>query len=265
MKKITILAILALLLLVTTLPTAAITWGEEEVEGIYPSVGIMVAFKGDEPVWRCSGVLNNGETYLTAGHCVGDGVTSVRVWFETDLNDIGYPDPDSGITGEPIPHPDYDMASPDPHDVGVVILDEFVDIEPETLPDPGLLSQLKKTGIFGGGNEEGVTFRSVGYGSTPTSWPTPVTEDFDYQRWVFESEFIALTKTKLLLSQRTYDGGDVWFGDSGGPVFFKQPDWATRKIVAVTGIGQTPALGNYRVDIPEILEWINDQISEAGD
>ena len=260
MKKLSILAILALLLLLTTLPAAAITWGELDANR-HPNVGIMVAYNSNgEPLWRCSGTLIAPRVLLTADHCVSEpeGVDAMLVWFETDLGTLGYPDGGgTSVEGDPWP-PDSDAVK-----VGLVILKEPVDIEPAEWPPPDLHSQLKEDGILVGGNEDVVAFRSLGYGSTFTSWPTPVTEDFDRLRWVFESEFIALTKTKLLLSQRTYDDGDVGFGDSGGPVFWVFEDDAGNEIetlVAVTGIGQGASLGNYRVDIPETLQWIQDQI-----
>ena len=73
-----------LVLLATTLPATAITGGELDGEG-HPNVGIMVAYIEGVREWRCSGTLIAPRVFLTVGHCVGDGATGARVWFDTDL------------------------------------------------------------------------------------------------------------------------------------------------------------------------------------
>jgi hypothetical protein len=264
MKRISILAILVLLLVLSVLPAAAITGGELDGEG-HPNVGLMIADIDGEPVWRCSGTLIAPRVFLTAGHCVGDGATSARVWFGSDLTENEeYPyGGETSIEGTPIPHPLYLWGGSDPHDVGVVILEEEItDIEPATLPIPDLLTQLKKNRILEGGYEEGVYFRSVGYGGTLESWPPPVIAYDLIRRWS-ESEYVALTKIHLHLSQKAvFDEGGSCFGDSGGPIFWVDPE-GNEIIVAVTSTGdaQCVATGlDYRVDVPEILEWIYAQI-----
>jgi V8-like Glu-specific endopeptidase len=263
MKRASILVILVLILLATTLPAAAITGGEPDREG-HPNVGIMVAYIDGVREWRCSGTLIAPKVFLTAGHCVGDGATEIRVWFDSDLTDNeDYPDGGpSAIEGTPVPHPDYLWGGSDPHDVGLVILDEAINIEPAKLPSPDLLAQLKKDRILEGGYEQGVFFRSVGYGGTLEKWPPPVLV-YDLIRRVSESEYVALTKVHLHLSQKAvFDESGSCFGDSGGPVFWMDPD-GNETIVAVTssGDGQCVATGlNYRVDIPDMLDWINGQI-----
>jgi V8-like Glu-specific endopeptidase len=265
MKRISILAIAAMFLLITALPAAAITGGELDGEG-HPNVGLMIADIDGEPQWRCSGTLIAPKVFLTAGHCVGDGATGSRVWFDTDLTDNEeYPyGGGTSIEGTPLPHPDYFWGSGDPHDVGLVILDEAVtDIEIATLPNPDLLAQLKEDRILEGGygNKDNVYFRSVGYGGTLESWPPPVLA-FDYIRRVAESEYVALTKTTLHLSQKAvFDESGSCFGDSGGPVFYID-EGKNEFIVAVTSSGdaQCVATGlNYRVDVADTLEWIYTQ------
>ena len=267
MKRISIVAILVLMLLLITLPASAITGGDLDEEG-HPNVGLMAAEIDGVYEWRCSGTLIAPRVFLTAGHCVGDGATAARVWFETDLTD-NEEYPYGGVTsieGAPVPHPLYLWGGDDPHDVGVVILADAIDIEPATLPDPDLLAQLKKDRILEGGYEEGVYFTSVGYGGTLASWPPPVLE-YIRIRQVSESEYVALTKVHLHLTQKAvFDESGSCFGDSGGPVFWDDPD-GNEIIVAVTssGDGQCVATGfNYRVDIPESLDWIEEQVAAAG-
>ena len=264
MKRISILVILILLLVVSALPAAAITGGELDGEN-HPNVGLMIAEIDGEPVWRCSGTLIAPRVFLTAGHCVGDGATAARVWFDSDLTDNEeYPyGGETSIEGKPVTHPDYLWAGGDPHDVGVVILEEEVTgIEPATLPVPDLLTQLKKDRILEGGYEDSVYLRSVGYGGTLASWPPPEIA-YDLIRRVSESEYVSLTQIHLHLSQKAvFDESGSCFGDSGGPIFYVDSE-GNEIIVAVTSTGdaQCVATGlDYRVDIPDILQWINDQI-----
>lgn len=263
MKAVSILAILILVLVVSVLPAAAITNGELDGEG-HPNVGLMIAEIDGEPAWRCSGTLIAPRVFLTAGHCTGDGATAARVWFESDLTENDeYPYGGStSYEGTPVPHPDYFWGDSDPHDVGVVILDDAVTgIEPAMLPEPDLLSQLKQDRVLEGGYEEGVFFRSVGYGGTLASWPPPELAYDRIRRWS-ESEYVALTKIHLHLSQKAvFDESGSCFGDSGGPIFWDDPE-GNEIIVAVTSTGdaQCVATGlDYRVDIPEILNWIYSQ------
>ncbi len=262
MKRTSILAMLVLILAVSALPAAAITGGELDGEG-HPNVGLMIAEIDGEPQWRCSGTLIAPRVFLTAGHCVGDGATAARVWFNTDLTEVeDYPG--GGSEGTPVPHPLYLWGDGDPHDVGLVILDEAVDIDWATLPGPALLTQLKKDRILRGGYQDGVYFRSVGYGGTLESWPPPVIA-YDRIRRVSESEYVSLTKVHLHLSQKAvFEESGSCFGDSGGPVFWEDPD-GNEVIVAVTSSGdaQCVATGlNYRVDIPDMLKWIYSQFPE---
>jgi hypothetical protein len=169
----------------------------------------------------------------------------------------------TAIEGKPIPHPNYSWGDSDPHDVGVVILDEEVTgIDFGTLPTNALLTELKLDRVLKGGygNEDkvGVMFRSVGYGGQLASWPPPVLV-YDKVRMSAESEYVALTKTHLHLSQKAvFDESGSCFGDSGGPVFYVD-DEGNETIVAVTSSGdaQCVATGlNYRVDVDEIREWV---------
>lgn len=265
MKRISVLAIVLIILLLTTLPAAAITNGEDDGE-VHPNVGLMAAFIDGEYQWRCSGTLVAPRVFLTAGHCVGDGATEASVWFESNMTEDEFY-PAGGLPGTPVPHDLYEWVGGDPHDVGVVILDEAVtDILPATLPSPELLDQLKKDRILEGGYEEGVFFRSVGYGGALESWPPPVLTYEKIRQWS-ESEYVALTKIHLHLTQKAvFDESGSCFGDSGGPVFWDDPD-GNEIIVAVTssGDGQCVATGfNYRVDIPESLDWIEEQVAAAG-
>ncbi len=265
MRKISILVIFAFILAAGVQPAAAITGGELDGEG-HPNVGLMIADIDGEPQWRCTGALIAPRVFLTAGHCVGDGATAARVWFDSDLTgnpDYPYGGP-SAFEGTPIPHPDYFWGGSDPHDVGVVILDEPVyDIAPAALSTPDMLGQLKRARLLEGGYEDGAYFTSVGYGGVLASWPPPALA-FDLIRRYSQSEYVSLTKVHLHLSQKAvFDEGGSCFGDSGGPVFWT--DASGKEIIAAvtsTGDGQCIATGlNYRVDIPDVLPWLLDQVA----
>jgi hypothetical protein len=264
MKKAPMLAMLVLILAVGALPAAAITGGTLDGDA-HPNVGMLVTEIDGVQTRFCSGTLIAPRVFLTAGHCVEEGVTAARVWFETDLGDnpdfpAGGP---SAHEGTPVPHPLYVWSGSDRHDVGVVILDEPVThIAPATLATPDLLGQLKEDGILRGGYEEGVYFRSVGYGLALFDWPPPI-PSLDLTRRCSESQYVALTQVHLHLSQRAvFDESGSCSGDSGGPVFWVDPN-GNEILVAVVSTGDLPCVAialDYRVDIPDIRQWIEDQI-----
>ena len=277
MRKATVVVAALLVLLVMALPVGAITSGEEDGEG-HPNVGLVTFYDGDgEYLWRCSGTLIDKKVFLTAGHCT-DGTEAARVWFDADLSDLLYPydDCDGCVTGTPIRHEDYAWGAADPHDVGMVILDdEVTGIVPADLPGEELLDQLKKEGVLRqrGSEAENAFFTMVGYGGNLASWPPPELA-YDLIRRVAESEYVALTPVWLHLSQRAvFEEGGTCGGDSGGPVFWVEdgpgkggrgrvPD---KTLVAVTSWGDPYCIATgfyYRIDTPETLQWIYDQLPD---
>jgi hypothetical protein len=259
MKRICVLALLALFLASSVPPAAAITWGELDYEG-HPNVGIMVAYINGERVWRCTGTLISDRVFLTAGHCLEDGVDLVKVWFDSDMTaNPGY---DGGLAGVPILHPSYSWGGSNPHDVGVVILDDPVEgIQPALLPAPDLLAQLRRDRILRPGGPEGAKFIVVGYGGT-LSWPPPEVDYSSRIRRFALSEYVALTQSWLHMSQNILKGdGGTCGGDSGGPAFWIDPQ-GNEILVAVTSWGDPYCIStgfNYRIDVPEILDWIYSQ------
>ncbi len=153
-----------------------------------------------------------------------------------------------------------------PHDVGALILAEPVtDVELANLPYEGFLDDLRDRGLLNQGKQK-AKFTLVGYGGT-LEWPPPeITYDDEKQHSV--SEYRALLKAWLRMSQNqaTGDGGTC-YGDSGGPAF-REPNGAdgTEILVGITSWGDIPCVAsafNYRVDIPETLDFIEDVITMA--
>ena len=262
MKRVSILAMLVLILAVGALPAAAITWGEPDTEHV--NVGAMMITHPVHGVWEvCSGTLIHPRVFLTAGHCTDDleGYYPVYVTFAEDA----YQPPASVLLAveEVITHPDFGFGDSNPSDVGALILAEPVEgIEPATLPELGLLDKLKKDRVLREGGPEGAKFVVVGYGGT-LEWPPPVITYYD-QRQMAVSEYIALTKVLLHMSQNSLKGDSgTCFGDSGGPAFWVDPD-GNEILVGITSTGdaQCVATGfDYRVDIPDTLDFIEEVIA----
>ena len=103
----------------------------------------------------------------------------------------------------------------------------------------------------------------MGYGGT-LYWPPPEIVYEDMRQYA-ESEYQNLHEAWLRLSQNqaTGDGGTC-YGDSGGPSFWVEED-GTEILVGVTSWGDASCVSagfNYRVDIPDTLDFIDDVIKD---
>lgn len=274
-------AVLATLMLATSVPAAAITYGEVD-NGRHPQVGLVVFLDaGNHPLWRCSGTLMSATVLLTAGHCTGaDGAdvpAHAVVWFTDNVPSIpaalqppgatrcnalwiGYPC-NGGVTGTPHPHPLFGFQNfPNTHDVGVVTLDAAVAATYGTLPPLGFLDSFAtQRGL------QDITLTPVGYGLQEVK-PT-----FSALR----TRYVASQQIKDLRSaltdgfnvattnspgNGTGDGytkpGGTCFGDSGGPAFYAQ----TLMVVGITSFGLNANCkgGDYafRTDIAETQAFL---------
>jgi secreted trypsin-like serine protease len=264
-RKLSTLAGLLLVLAVVAVPVGAITWGEPDT--VHTNVGAMVVdWPGYGPFQVCTGTLIHPRVFLTAGHCTsgweGTGVTTFWVNFDQNaLNEATLLDVEEVITD-----PDYNWGpTSNPHDVGALILAEPVNgITPATLPEEGFLNNLRKSGALRQGREE-ADFTVVGYGGS-LDWPPPEIY-YEDQRQVAYSEFQALLKSWLLMSQNqaTGDGGTC-FGDSGGPAFWTEPD-GSEVLVGITSWGDSNCVASgfdYRVDTADTLDFIDSVIAGLG-
>jgi hypothetical protein len=284
-RKSLVVAAVVLGLLVGSVGIAyAITNGQPDGND-HPYVGLLVfdAWHYDAsgtwvygPAWRCSGSLIAPDVVLTAGHCT-DGALAARVWFDEDVTyaKVPYPlypfgGPGSGaIEGTPFTNPDFCIGCGNGlpgfayRDTGVVVLDEPVIMdEYAKLPDAGLVDTLR--------NKTGIDF--VGYGVQEQVMSYPGQNPYD--RWqglrvrlyapsqlvsgnfVHSDEFM-----KLSLNAAKGDGGTC-FGDSGGPDLLGGTDTVLAVNSYVTNVNCSGVGYSARVDIPEVLEWIEGFMGE---
>ncbi len=262
---------LALVLTAGITPAQAITWGDPDPDGKFANVGaILVELDSGEMVTFCSGTLISPTVFLTAGHCTHalkhyyqmGIINSVYVSFSfapmekgAELLEVPIDFQNNIIT-----HPDYKPQTNRP-DVGLLILEHPLRgrrITPATLAQIGFLDQLQIQGLLRNSDSKAAKFTVVGYGGSLT-WPPPVIYYPDIRQFT-ESEFQELSREWLRLSQNNaLDNGGSCYGDSGGPIFWEEPD-GSLILVAVTSWGDAQCVSasfTYRIDISGSRDFID--------
>jgi hypothetical protein len=280
MKKVVVgisLGLVLVLMLATV--ASAITNGVPD-GGNHPYIGLLVFDTEDGPAWRCSGALIAPNVVLTAGHCT-DGAVAARIWFDEDVtyDNIPFPlypygGPGSGaVEGTPYTNPDYNSAD-NPYgggnglpafsyrDVGIVVLDEAVDVGGfAALPAAGLVDTLK--------NKTDIDF--VGYGvSEQAQIPgSELPQPPPYYRWtgprvrmyapsqMVSGNFVHSAEYMRLSLNPGGGKGGTCFGDSGGPDLLGGTNTVLSVNSYVTNVNCSGVGYSSRVDIPEVLEWID--------
>jgi V8-like Glu-specific endopeptidase len=261
------IAALALVVLAAS-PASAITDGAPDGEG-HPYVGLMVA-QDDEgtPMWRCSGTLISPTVFVTAGHCTFDA-EHVEIWFQSNLEPnpaaAGYPFTGE-VGGTPYTHPQYDDAAFYLYDLGVVVLDE-----PVQMATYGALPGLDQLDDFAKNTKKDATFTAVGYG-LQKAFPDATA----YKNSALKTRMVSTPKLisintgytgdgSLILSNNANTGGTC-SGDSGGPNFIG----SSNVIAGVTSFGKNSTCagtgGVYRIDRADDLAFIQLALNgELGD
>jgi hypothetical protein len=259
-------------------PAVAITGGELDGEG-HPNVcAVMITPVDYPPHLFCSGVLISENMVLTAGHAtqvleqiLGNVPVYVSFDAENDLVTGPWPKTEWIEVDAAVTHPECNIYThtSDTHDVGLLILkDPATGITPAVLPDEGFLDQLREDGKLRE-RGEGAKFTAVGYGSTLDWPPREECNPPDGTRRFARPEYLNVRKVWLHLSQNQAPGRDdsgSCYGDSGGPVFWTEPDGAETVVAIITmGDARCAAIStNYRVDIPDTLDFIDDVITIVG-
>ena len=289
MRRLVTMLTVAVAAIALVIPVGAVTKGGEPDAGEHPYVGLSVYFfddgSGDYLVsHRCSGTLITATVYVTAGHCTS-GMDKAMLWFEEDVQSDqgsnGYPDfSDLGdvylsawgaaghtVTGTPYTFPDYNDNAFFLNDLGVVVLDESVEVA--GLYDGGDgYAALPTDGQFDGlkvGRK--TTFTSVGYGlqfSTGTNTPVGPTPSpisalkvrLKAHPWLYQIDVPGFVDGFAFLLSNNAATGGTCFGDSGGPNFIGN----TATIAGITSFGLNGSCGGtggvWRLDRQDALDWI---------
>ena len=261
--------------------TYAIT-GNYKPDNVHSCVGLAVYYIIDAdgnavPVQVSSAVLISPRAALTAAHSAV--VESVALCF--DAGPITWTVEDGELvldgvtavyTGLAYPNPEFAMnlqgqgsiSSVVYRDVGLIVLDEAV---PSTvvseygqLPTAGLVDSLKvntPVTLVGYGMQEHLSPRKVGVENTWVGllMRTSASSKLLSNNFAWSDEFIRC-------SANPGNGrGGIAYGDSGGPVFLGN----TTVILAVNSYVTNPNCAGQtyhsRIDIPEVLDWINVEVN----
>jgi len=242
----------------------AVTFGEPDGTR-HPYVGTII-FQTPSGYFSCSGTLLSPTVFLTAGHCTEEaGVPNLNTWAKFTPQ-ITFPGRESYATlgdylddrrngwiqGQAIAHPQYDdfIQFPATFDVGVVVLQKRVTMSSYgALPTEGFLETVRGASAN--------RFTVVGYGMQ--GFIAPFLEDV-YERYQGQVKLIELNSTfdagmSAKFSSNPGIGGGSCFGDSGGPIFYRD----TNMVVAVVSWGITPCIGvdyQFRVDTALALDFL---------
>jgi len=277
MKKVVFATVLAMALVFSVIGSASAVTNGVPDDGRHPYVGLAVFDVLDEdgnqvPSHRCSASLLTPTVVLTAAHCT-IGTVAARVWFDEVVQ--GNPEyPFSGATSyDGIAHTYPGFCNPcgpglpgfSSGDVGIIVLTEPVPTsvvsEYAELPEAGLVDTLpNKTAVDFVGY--GVQFqRQIPGNQLPQPppfyrWAGPRVRLFAPTELVSGNFVHSDAFLRLALNPGGGSGGTC-FGDSGGPDLLAGTNIVLGVNSYVTNINCSGVGYSARVDVPEVLEWIN--------
>lgn len=206
--------------------------------------------------------------YVTAGHCTEEPAASAEIWFESDVESgipgNGYPfGGPTSVSGTTHVHPLYEPAAFFLYDLGVVVLDEEVELAAyASLPNAGDVDDLGK-------GRKAAQVTAVGYGlqradANPTEQNKTQADRVRYQADLFVVDtngvagignFPVLPPTNSMVLSGDAKHGGTCFGDSGGPTL----DGHTLLGVTSFGLnGNCAGIGGvFRIDRDIELDWIS--------
>jgi hypothetical protein len=264
------LVLSVMFILCTVLPVGAVQFGTPD-NSAHPYVVMCVFDVDGAPAWRTTGFLISSTVVITAGHGTY-GTSGGRV---TNSETIP-PRPEGGYPGPGVwaiealaiyTHPDY-RATPGPglpnfdaYDVGIVILSEPIVLdEYAQLPTAGLVDTLPNmAGVDLVGY--GVNYQDHGGGQSPNdAWRWYRERYYAPANIVPSQDCISNMFVKLTANPGQGKGGTT-FGDSGGPIFVAGTNIVIANNSFVSNYNCSGVTHAQRIDLPEILDWIDETIS----
>jgi len=267
------LVLSVMFILCTVLPAGAIQFGTPD-DGNHPYVVMCIFDVGGFPAWRTTGFLISSTVVITAGHGTygtsGGRVTNSETIppYTGNATDYPFPGPWAVEAAEIYTHPDYrtglgpgnGLPQFDSYDVGIVILSEPICLcEYAALPDPYLVDTLS--------NMAGVDL--VGYGVNEQQRgggvPPYYTWTWERMRYYAPANVVPgqgrISDMFVKLTANPGQGtGGTTFGDSGGPILLAGTNIVIANNSFVTNANCDGVTYAQRIDIPDVLDWIDETI-----